>query len=219
MADSELASRIRNTGAVTANDLEQLPKRISSRADFILFRDLDLLAHGMNAWRLGDALRNPQLRHQRILRRLELAYARTGLRARFERLWHRLRLQVSSAILGISIPPGVFGPGLSIAHHGTIVVNSGVRAGAFCHLNALVSIGKGKSGVPVLGSFVYVGPNASVFGGVSVGSFSAIGAGAVVFVDVPPGHTAVGNPARQLRGGSRESMPPWFPVAHQETFR
>ncbi len=56
-----------------------------------------------------------------LLRRLPLAYYS----------WRCFRLGVR---LGFSIPIHVFGPGLSIAHRGTIVVNGNSRVGAYCRL-------------------------------------------------------------------------------------
>ncbi|MBP7507418.1 MAG: hypothetical protein KA807_06345 [Prolixibacteraceae bacterium] len=85
--------------------------------------------------------------------------------------------------LGFSIPPNVFGPGLSIAHHGTIIVNSAARIGANCRLHACVNIGT-KAGyggkAPVIGDNCYIGPGAKIFGDIKIGNNIAIGANAVV---------------------------------------
>ena len=53
-----------------------------------------------------------------------------------------------------------------------------------------------RPGVPEIGSHVLLGAGCSVLGGVRVGDFSIVGAGAVVTRDVPSGHVAYGNPAR-----------------------
>jgi maltose O-acetyltransferase len=58
-------------------------------------------------------------------------------------------------------------------------------------------------GRPVtVGSNVWIGSGAIILPGVSIGDDAVIGAGAVVTRDVPPGTTAVGNPAR-LRPSDR----------------
>lgn len=43
--------------------------------------------------------------------------------------------------LGFSIGPNIFGPGLSIPHYGTIVINPNVRIGKNCRLHTGVNIG------------------------------------------------------------------------------
>lgn len=50
----------------------------------------------------------------------------------------------------------------------------------------------------VIGRGVFIGARALVLKGVTIGDRAVIGAGAVVTKDVPPRHTAVGNPARIL---------------------
>lgn len=50
----------------------------------------------------------------------------------------------------------------------------------------------------VIGRGVFIGARALVLKGVTIGDRAVIGAGAVVTKDVPPQHTAVGNPARLL---------------------
>ena len=98
--------------------------------------------------------------------------------------------------LGLSIPLGVFGPGLSIAHYGTIVVNKNACVGVNCRIHPGVCIGVAHGRAPTIGDNVYIGPGAKIFGGVTVGDNAAIGANAVVNKDVPPGVTVAGNPAR-----------------------
>ena len=51
----------------------------------------------------------------------------------------------------------------------------------------------------VLEDFVYLGYGAMILPGVRVGTFSIVGAGAVVTRDVPAGSVVAGNPARVLR--------------------
>lgn len=66
-----------------------------------------------------------------------------------------------------------------------------------------------KSGTPIMcqrgtrkpveiGSDVWVGANAVILGGVTIGDGAVIGAGAVVTKSIPPGAIAVGNPAKVI---------------------
>jgi len=62
-----------------------------------------------------------------------------------------------------------------------------------------VTIGRKQSEpdrAPKIGRGVYLSAGSTIIGGVSVGDFAKVGAGAVVEHDVPPGCTAVGVPAR-----------------------
>ena len=60
------------------------------------------------------------------------------------------------------------------------------------------SLGKGEKRHPTLGRGVIVGANSQVLGGFTVGDGARVGSNAVVLKEVPPGATAVGNPARVL---------------------
>ena len=58
---------------------------------------------------------------------------------------------------------------------------------------------KGAKRHPTLGRGVIVGANSQVLGGFTVGDGARVGSNAVVLKAVPPGATAVGNPARILQ--------------------
>ncbi|MEG0826424.1 MAG: serine acetyltransferase [Bacilli bacterium] len=102
--------------------------------------------------------------------------------------------------LGWTIPPNVFGKGLAIVHHGTIVVSGDSRIGDNCRIHVCVNIGnalaKGIDGAPIIGNNVYIGPGAKLFGGIRLGDNLAIGANAVVNESFPMGNcTIAGVPA------------------------
>jgi len=61
------------------------------------------------------------------------------------------------------------------------------------------SLDKGKRH-PTVGSCVIIGSNAVILGPITVGDNARIGSGAVVLKSVPPDSTAVGVPARVVRG-------------------
>jgi len=76
-----------------------------------------------------------------------------------------------------------------------------LRIGAFCSIAADVGIFLGGNHHPewVIGNDVWIGREAVIMSGVTVGDGAVIGAGAVVGRDVPPYTIVVGNPARALR--------------------
>lgn len=101
---------------------------------------------------------------------------------RFICLLYRRKLRRLSLKLGFTIPINVFGPGLSIAHIGTIVVNGNASVGANCRLHCCVNIGaSGGSGeAPHIGNNVYIGPGAIIFGNITIANDVTIGANATV---------------------------------------
>lgn len=117
-------------------------------------------------------------KYQRALRRLE--YVENTQKFICIRLICKLYFRYLSTKLGFSIPINCFGPGLSIAHYGTIVVNEKVKVGANCRIHVCVNIGAGNKSAPILGNNVYIGPGAKIFGDIIIGNNVKIGANAVV---------------------------------------
>lgn len=120
------------------------------------------------------------------------------------------RFKRLSLKLGFSIPLNVFGPGLSIAHYGTIVVNGGAKVGRNCRLHTCVNIGTqaGSSNLaPIIGDNVYIGPGAKLFGPIVIGNDIAIGANSVVTKSFEENHiTIVGAPARKISDKGSEGF-------------
>ena len=110
------------------------------------------------------------------------------------RLWQykKYRLMIQ---LGFSIPNNVFGPGLSISHPGTIVVNSKAKIGANCRIHNCVVIGR----APTIGDNCYIGPGAKIFGKINIPNNVKIGANCIVNKSVEhEGSTVVGIPFKEL---------------------
>ena len=105
---------------------------------------------------------------------------------------------------GFSIPLNVFGPGLSIAHYGTIVVNSNAKIGKNCRMQEGVNIGaSGNEKAPQIGNNVFIGSGAKIIGDIVIADDIAIGAGAVVVKSfMEPGITIAGNPANKISENS-----------------
>ena len=102
--------------------------------------------------------------------------------------------------LGFSITLNVFGPGLSIAHHGTIVVNGKARIGKNCRIHTCTTIGaaNGINEAPIIGDNVYIGSGAVIIGNIKIGDNTAIGANAVVTKDFDGNQTIGGIPAKKI---------------------
>ena len=170
---------------------------IQSHADYLAYLEADRIAlnqrHHWRALMFDDVWR-----FQRLLRRLEYLINCRG--SRLLRAWTNFRFRRLSRQLGFSIPPNVFGPGLAIAHQGTIGVNDHARVGANCRLQVCVVIGTQagfSDAAPQLGNNCYIGPGAKLFGRISIGDNTAIGANAVVNKDFLQGNiTLAGAPAR-----------------------
>ena len=109
---------------------------------------------------------------------------------------------------GIEIHPGAtVGRRVFIDHGMGVVVGETAEIGDECTIYQGVtlggtSLGKGMKRHPTLGRGVIVGANSQVLGGFTVGDGARVGSGAVVLKPVPPGATAVGNPARVLNAES-----------------
>lgn len=144
-----------------------------------------------------------------LLRKVEFDLnCRRGAAGKLIGKWHKMRFHRLSVRLGFTIPPNVFGPGLSIPHYGTIVVHGNVRAGKNCRLQEGVTIGatNGSHEAAVIGDNCYFGSGAKVIGAVRVADDVAVGANAVVTRDIAePGTTWAGSPARKISGQDSHS--------------
>lgn len=97
-------------------------------------------------------------------------------------LYYKFYYRRLSLKLNFSIPVNVFGPGLSIAHYGTIIVSPKAKIGRFCRIHACTNIGAsaGKISAPIIGDNVYIGPGAIIFGDINIANNITIGANATV---------------------------------------
>lgn len=145
---------------------------------------------------------------QRRMRRLEY-YTNCG-KNRLLKSIACFQYSHSGKRLGFSIPINIFGPGLSIAHAGTIVVNAGARVGRNCRLHVCVNIGTaaGKShDAPQIGDNCYIAPGAKIYGKIKIGDNMVIGANAVVNKSFPEGNATIGGvPARIISTKSSEGI-------------
>ncbi len=109
---------------------------------------------------------------------------------------------------GIEIhPAATVGRRVFIDHGMGVVIGATAEVGDDCTIYQGVTLGgtslaKGAKRHPTLGRGVIVGANSQVLGGFTVGDGARIGSNAVVLKPVPPGSTAVGNPARIIEAES-----------------
>ena len=138
--------------------------------------------------------------HALVLHRRAHWFWRNGLR------WlARFTSHIGRFLTGIEIHPGAtIGRQVFIDHGMGVVVGETAEIGDGCTIYQGVTLGgtsltKGAKRHPTLGKGVIVGANSQVLGGFTVGDGARIGSSAVVVKPVPPGATAVGNPARIIQ--------------------
>jgi len=161
------------------------------------YLNADLVSHGLKKWGLAEWWRNPPLRYQRLLRKVEyLTNCHRGPINKLRELYYRFRLRRLGLLLGIHIGRNVCGPGLAIIHHGQIIISNEAVIGKNCRIHAGVNIGHWKTGAPKIGDNVYIGPGAKIIGDIKIGDRVVIGANAVVCKSFPAGVTIGGVPAK-----------------------
>lgn len=181
---------------------------INSRDDLRYYMACDRIA-----LKIPEGIRHPRpvldviWDYEICLRRLEY---HLNLKHVIRAAYYKIRLRRKGQRLGLTFEPNVFGPGLSIAHWGSIVVNPNARVGANCRIHEGVTLGatNGSPDAPQIGSNCFLGSGAKVIGGIRIGNDVSIGAGAVVVKDFPEsGVTLGGIPAKVIsRNGSESNI-------------
>lgn len=106
---------------------------------------------------------------------------------------------LNNVITGADIALGAsIGPGLRLFHPVGVVIGPDCVIGARCTIMQGTTLGAGGGGSPSLGDDVFVGAGAKVFGRLTIGDRSVIGANAVVIDSIAPDSFAAGAPARVL---------------------
>src|SRR3989442_13750671 len=106
---------------------------IQSRNDYRFYLEADRIA-------LDRHEKHPRIddgvwRFERLLRKVEYYHnCRHGRRWAAYKKYLSLRFHALSVLLGYSIPPNVFGPGLSISHLEEILLIEGVKFGKIAKL-------------------------------------------------------------------------------------
>jgi|LSQX01.1.fsa_nt_gb serine O-acetyltransferase len=180
---------------------------IKTYAQYLKFLEADRVSLGIEKT-LMNYLFNDIWRFQKTMRKLE--FLTNCKKNRFYRAYIAYRYKMQGRKLGYSIPINTFGPGLSIAHRGTLVVNAGAKVGANCRIHVCVNIGTeaGKSDyAPTIGDNCYIGPGVKMFGKIQLGSNMSIGANAVVNRSFPEGNATIGGiPAKIISDKTSEGL-------------
>lgn len=181
---------------------------IKSKSDYLYYIQQDKKSLGIEDSNFFQKLLltispNPIWKFQKLMRRLEYYYNchNKGF-TKIYVLFLRYRFKQLSIKLGFSIPINVFGPGLSIVHYGTIVINNAARIGSNCRIHACVNIGAsgGRSEAPQLGDNIYIAPGAKIYGNIKIANNIAIGANAVVNKSFEEESILIaGNPAEKIK--------------------
>lgn len=121
------------------------------------------------------------------------------------KVFHRMATHVAA----IDFPWSTeIGRGLSLTHAWGMVVSRGARIGSNVTLFHGVTLGRrdhidaeGRRHItfPTLEDDVWVGPHATIIGGITIGRGSRIAGGAFVSEDVPPYSLVAGNPSSVVK--------------------
>jgi serine O-acetyltransferase len=180
---------------------------IQNKIDYIKYLERDRIALDVYNDTFLNKLKNlffpnPVWKFQRLMRKLEYRVncKNKGVNKLYI-IYLKYKFRKLSIKLNFSIPINVFGPGLSIVHYGTIIINYTTRIGANCRIHACVNIGASGGEVqgPILGDNVYIAPGAKIFGNIRIPNNTAIGANAVVNKSFEKENTIIaGVPAKVL---------------------
>ena len=109
----------------------------------------------------------------------------------------------------MNIPLNVFGPGMSIAHIGPVVINGFARVGKNCRIHPFTTIGiDGRSGkVAKVGDNVYLSNGCKLIGDIEISDGVVIGAGAVVTKSVSEENAVVGGVPAKIISYSGNPFP------------
>ena len=115
--------------------------------------------------------------------------------------WYLFKLRRYARITGFQIHPNTIGPGVTIWHWGSIIINPKAKIGKNCTLNPMVIIGHKVPGEPApqIGDNVFIGGGAKIIGNIKIGNNVTIAPNAVVVKNIPDNCIVGGVPAKIIR--------------------
>jgi serine O-acetyltransferase len=180
---------------------------IKSREDYLFFIRADELALNIDrSWPnvIFAYFFNSIWNFQKLLRKFEYYNnCKPSLMWKPYVLYLKYRVFSCGKKLGFEIPPNVFGPGLSIAHIGTLIVNDNVRVGENCRIHSCTYLATQATGrnddCPTIGNNVFIGPCTVIVGKIHIADNIAIGANSYVAQSFcEEGITIAGVPAKKI---------------------
>jgi len=181
---------------------------IRTKDDYLFYLKADQMALRMEKLKHPRFFQDEIWKFQRCLRKVEfLENCKKNPISKLSSLHSRYRLQKLSVKLGFTISPNCFGPGLSIAHRGTIVVHHKVKVGENCRIHQGVTIGSDlvNSEFPRLGNNITISPGVVIVGKISIADGITIGANSFVNKSFDePNITIAGCPAIKISNKSSE---------------
>lgn len=177
---------------------------IKSKEDLKYYLKCDKVALKINSKKRFPSFFDSIWKYEIILRKCEY---HQNTKHRLLYYFYKYRLNRLGEKLTLKFEPNVFGPGLSIAHYGTIIVNPNAKVGANCRIHEGVTIGatNGSSNAPKIGDNCFIGSGAKIIGDIAIGNNVAIGAGAVVVSDIKDNVTVGGVPAKIISNNNSSS--------------
>lgn len=175
---------------------------IHSKEDYLFYIGADKISSGITRKRPKPLIGDDIWKFQLLMRKCEYwNNCLKDLSHAHKIMYYALlyRYHSMSVRLGFTIPLNVFGPGLSIAHYGQLVINSAAEIGENCRIHPGANIGSHDATAPKIGDNVYIGPGAKIFGNIRIADGIAIGANSVVnrsFLE--PNISIAGVPARKI---------------------
>lgn len=182
---------------------------IHSKQDLHSYLKADAIALGR--YRNRPSILDFVWRYEILLRKEEY-YSNCGssLYMKLMRKYYKFIRTYLGGFCGFEIPINVFDEGLSIAHKGTIIVNSHAKIGKNCRIHACTNIGT-RPGIPdaapVIGNNVYIGPGAKIYGKIIIADDIVIGANSVVNKDFLQSSVCIaGLPAKVIKNIGRAAI-------------
>lgn len=183
---------------------------IKSKEELIKYLEMDQIALGRGEAKRPKIIGDEIWKFQRLLRKSEYYNnCKSGLINKIHFYYLKLLYKRLSIKLGFTIPLNVFGPGLSIAHYGTIVVNENAKIGKNCRIHEGVTIGAtgGNPKAAQIGDNVFIGSGAKIIGDITIGSDISIGANSVVVKSFTDNNiTLAGVPAKKISNTGSQKL-------------
>lgn len=174
---------------------------IESKKDLEYYLEMDKIALHYDGYSRPRLFKDEIWKFQILLRKNEyLSNCCKNVFMFAYKLYVKFRFRQLSIKLGFTIPLNCFGPGLSIAHYGNLVVGN-AKVGKNCRIQEGVNIGSTGGGyeAATIGDNVFIGTGAKIIGAIKIADNVVIGANAVVTKDVlEPGITVAGIPAKKI---------------------